>query len=1576
MNLYYTDGVSKSDNVFEHNCLRVIPDIDLKNDPIEIIYYCMNELSSKFNIETNDLFPKLTFNDLAKQNITSKELYLWSTPIDIIERYQFYLNELLTLNNLSLGKEIFYNCTKSRFGPKCEYEFDYNSRDYSSLYEMLRDFYDNNRYDPTSLTCYTHLKCSRGPYPLCLDWSEICNGQIDCLDGGFDEEHCWQLEINECKENEYRCNNGQCIPKLFYRDTLKISDCIDGSDEVKMYGRSREVCYVFNELPFGCESMTCKRTPLTNSCVEKRVDLLMEMMYSIKDNSVSKDCWTAFKCLIKFSDSEYSFCNNLCKQNACIEIVNKTCPNVLYFPNVPVLFGDIYFIYTKNDLFQYLTSSSDVSFNICYNKSDYDDYFVNISTRILFNNMICIHSESLLSRLVHPTISSHVLYPLYHDNIFKLYEVLKRYHLIYNYTSTICKKWNMYQCLDSSKCISIYRLMDTIYDCPNMDDEDIIIINNNTILIEHFKNNYFKCEKSVKYIPQSLIKNDFCDCINIESGWCEDEDLEVNYIKKNILFQHICDGFIDLIPIKIGERNETDETECDQWQCNNIYTRCNKVWNCPNGADESGCGSFLKFNCSFNYHLCVSPRTNQLMCLPIEKANDGNVDCLGATDEPKLCGTNIQSNFHESSYDFYCMNQKFKSCILISNLCDGYKQCEHGDDEQFCTTNRTSHTDSSVCLGLNYVDSSRVEKFLCDYRVPSRTWQIEHFTLDEMSYFIEDQSKNMENSVFSSSSMIKMSNKHQHNCHHGLSLRVWLNNKNNLTKTTCLCSSNFYGSECQYQNERINVIIKFRALSDSWETLFAIVILLIDDSNERIIHSYEQFTYLSMRDCQHKFSIYLLYSTRPKNLTKTYSIHIDIYEKVSLDYRGSLLLPVTFPFLPFQRLAFVVDIPRTDNNNDQSCLNDKCIHGKCIKYSNKPENESFCQCNQGWSGRYCTIQYNSTCSSDSLCIGISAINRSICVCPMNKFGSRCFLVDRICQNNLTCQNGGQCIPNDNYMILDKQFSCICPKGFNGQLCQFADNKLILSFEKDIILSQEMFIHFFDVSVKIRPDEHVVRSTTFHPITIKQDSVIIYWSQPFNIIFIEFLNKNYYLISVQKNYNQSSTIIKKINLSDRCPHINELFNKTFIELHLIHRIKSYHFPCQNRSLNLSCFYDDIHLCLCYDFGKERLANCLNFNHNMTFDCLGQSECENNGQCLQDTPYCPQKSICICSLCFYGRRCQFSTSVFGLSLDAIIGLNILPDVHLIHQPFIIKMSLILTIIFTILGLINGIFSIITFKNKIVREIGCGFYLIGSSINTLLIIIIFAFKFGILILAQMTIISSRSFLLFQCYLIDFILQVCLNMNQWLNACVAIERAITSIKGTNFNKKKSRKAAKFIIIILFILILVTFIHDPIYRRLIDEINDDNHIKRIWCIVSYRSKLQVYNSIMQIFHFSVPFLMNLISVVILIREQTHQQATIHPQRTYREHFRSQFHQNKQLLIGPIVLVILALPRLIISFLSKCMKSTNDSWLFLTGYFISFIPSMLTFLVFIIPSKFYKKLFWKSIQKYRIIIQRYLQILS
>jgi hypothetical protein len=216
----------------------------------------------------------------------------------------------------------------------------------------------------------------------------------------------------------------------------------------------------------------------------------------------------------------------------------------------------------------------------------------------------------------------------------------------------------------------------------------------------------------------------------------------------------------------------------------------------------------------------------------------------------------------------------------------------------------------------------------------------------------------------------------------------------------------------------------------------------------------------------------------------------------------------------------------------------------------------------------------------------------------------------------------------------------------------------------------------------------------------------------------------------------------------------------------------------------------------------------------------------------------------------------------------------------------------------------------------------------------------------------------------MLDYLLRIGLNLDQWLNACVAIERAFTVIKGINFKKQESKRIAKYLIIFLVILNISTIIYDPIYRRLIDD-GDNEDAKRIWCIVSYSSNLQIFNLIINIFHFCIPFLINFISSFIIFIKIVQQRRKLQANQRCRQLLFNQFRQNSQLFLAPLLLTILAVPRLIISLASGCMKSNNDSWLFLSGYFISFIPSTMIFIVFVLPSKLYKDEFKKKIKQYQ-----------
>ena len=46
------------------------------------------------------------------------------------------------------------------------------------------------------------------------------------------------------------------------------------------------------------------------------------------------------------------------------------------------------------------------------------------------------------------------------------------------------------------------------------------------------------------------------------------------------------------------------------------------------GPTKSLRHSYSTLNCSAEEYFCVSPYTNELMCLPIERVNNGHIGCL------------------------------------------------------------------------------------------------------------------------------------------------------------------------------------------------------------------------------------------------------------------------------------------------------------------------------------------------------------------------------------------------------------------------------------------------------------------------------------------------------------------------------------------------------------------------------------------------------------------------------------------------------------------------------------------------------------------------------------------------------------------------------------------------------------------------------------------------------------------------------------------------------------------------------------------------------------------------------------
>ncbi|CAF4485055.1 unnamed protein product, partial [Rotaria magnacalcarata] len=172
-----------------------------------------------------------------------------------------------------------------------------------------------------SIVCYETLICNSGL--MCLEWRNICDGKQNCLDGK-DEEGCDLLEFNECELDEYRCDNGMCIPEQYWLDGE--FDCMDMSDERK-FTRGMECAVKFDT--FLCDERICY--PYTTSCGDGHCVMLAYLW----DYSTSTD-WSClnmrernYLCEITTAKQLWTMENGM-----CYPFPNYDDPNDLNHPNL------------------------------------------------------------------------------------------------------------------------------------------------------------------------------------------------------------------------------------------------------------------------------------------------------------------------------------------------------------------------------------------------------------------------------------------------------------------------------------------------------------------------------------------------------------------------------------------------------------------------------------------------------------------------------------------------------------------------------------------------------------------------------------------------------------------------------------------------------------------------------------------------------------------------------------------------------------------------------------------------------------------------------------------------------------------------------------------------------------------------------------------------------------------------------------------------------------------------------------------------------------------------------------------
>lgn len=244
-----------------------------------------------------------------------------------------------------------------------------------------------------------------------------------------------------------------------------------------------------------------------------------------------------------------------------------------------------------------------------------------------------------------------------------------------------CKP-GMYQCKNSTTCISRVRICDGIHDCIGQDDESFC----DTPCGEHA----FKCKSTGRCIPDSWVCDSDNDC---SDG--SDED-------KSICHNRDCDA--------------QTQFKCANGKCIPKLWYCDGDNDCHDGPDESQSSDEPAHNCRLltcptGWQKCPSP--NNYRCIPSWLFCNENDDCHDAkngglsSDEsnPDKCPKCDEGG------DFKCKNGK---CIPLRWRCDFDMDCSDGSDE-----------DPTMCADL-YRECSESEFKCANNKCIQKSWRCDN----------------------------------------------------------------------------------------------------------------------------------------------------------------------------------------------------------------------------------------------------------------------------------------------------------------------------------------------------------------------------------------------------------------------------------------------------------------------------------------------------------------------------------------------------------------------------------------------------------------------------------------------------------------------------------------------------------------------------------------------------------------------------------------------------------------------------------------------------------------------------------
>ena len=288
---------------------------------------------------------------------------------------------------------------------------------------------------------------------------------------------------------------------------------------------------------------------------------------------------------------------------------------------------------------------------------------------------------------------------------------------------------------------------------------------------------------------------------------------------------------------------------------------------------------------------------------------------------------------------------------------------------------------------------------------------------------------------------------------------------------------------------------------------------------------------------------------------------------------------------------------------------------------------------------------------------------------------------------------------------------------------------------------------------------------------------------------------------------------------------------------------------------------------------------------------------------------------------------------------------------------------------IGSVNNICCCVTFNRPKPLLVGTGHYLFTASVINQFILLFLLLKFLHLVLTIKSYLVHHFFNTILCKVLSYVLVCTSRMSYWLTGMVAIERMYVT-RFLTATWLKSPRIAKRVIMTIIVGALVCNAHELIYYQSIEDPKSSDTNNSTWCVTSYPSAVAIYNQVNIILNYIIPFLINFLSTLIIIVLVARKSATTVMKKVdqggtisnARKAFRAYINllvENKELILGPAITMVpqlFSLPQFIFSFSLAC-KEFNVDWqryLLIIFYFITYLPQVLLYKLYISPSSFYR----------------------